>query len=81
MRTLWVVVLVLLVGASGCRKRRVAKPSGSNSGRYEPSDPQPHVSVPNTPEGNQCKRDCMGVSKAREFECLLTCPGAKYYEE
>jgi len=49
------------------------------------------VFVPNTPEGNTCKRECMNVrascngsiSRAerklcpqREIECLTTCPGA-----
>ena len=77
MRTLWMVVVVLLVGGSACR-RRVPK--------------QSQLYVPNTPEGNECKRQCMvvrascaggrGVNericRERERECLATCPGASF---
>ncbi len=76
MRTLWMVVVVLLIGSglSGCRKRL------------------PGVFIPNTPEGNTCKRECMNVRAScdssgrkkdrkeicpqREIDCLVTCPGA-----
>lgn len=82
MRTLWVVVVVAVVGASGCRRHsvRVAKQA------------EVQINVPDTPEGKECRRQCMmvrascaggrgdneDVCKRREVECLLTCPGADY---
>lgn len=72
MRTLWMVVVVLLVGSNCARKRGVF--------------------IPNTPEGNTCKRECMNVRAScdssgrrkdrkvlcpqRELDCMVTCPGA-----
>lgn len=76
MRTLWMVVVVLLVGGvSGCRRR-------------VPNAAQ--VFVPNTPEAQACRRECMvvrnscqggrgvneRVCRQREIDCLWTCPGA-----
>jgi hypothetical protein len=49
------------------------------------------IAVASTPEGNECKRQCMVVSAAcregkrscrnRENECLATCPGAVVHDD
>ena len=70
MRTLWMVVVVLLVGASGCGRRRVQvanTPEGNVCQRE-------CMSLFNACQGGQRKN--RKTCEARENECRATCPGA-----